>query len=227
MICKVFNKKHIILIAINLFFLCQESFSQSPNWMSELEINLLEGGYADYTKPVCFEEVINGTDCFENNPKLKKILTCGGNQLRSKDNRFVVFNMIGTIYTRNPQKDQIIRILPPEGKSTYRVNTFYIYYIKNDISQSLGKEAALNWEDHVNYYSKKETLNKFNAEMAISYSINLQPKDYYKEKYNNLWVLLIRKGGGFIRMYCFYEDMSKRKLAKYKAKIESVFRYKD
>ena len=225
MIYKTLNIKNIIFITTSLFFLCQSSFSQSSDWMSEYETDALEVWNITYNKPINFTEVIGGNDCFENNSKLKALLVCGGNQLLSKNNRVVVFNMVGSIFTKKPENGQIIKLY--SSKSLYKGEKFYISYVKNDINQSLGKEAALNWEDHVNYYSKKETLNKFNAEMAISYSINLQPKDYYKGKYNNLWVLLLRKGGRFVRMYCFYKDMSKRKLAKYKTEIEGIFRYND
>lgn len=226
MINKGFDIKFLSLITIGVFFLSQSIFSQSREWMSEYEINMLKNSRLIYNKPNNFKEVIGGNDCFENNPTLKKILICGGNKLQSNDSSFVVFNTIGTVYTRKPQNDQVIQVLPPKEKTPYTPNTHYIAYIKNDISQSLGKEAALNWQDHVRYYSKEETLKKFNADTAISYSINLKSQDYYQGKYNNLWVLMIqKKDKGFLRMYCFYENISKKKLAKYKAEIEKVFSY--
>jgi len=228
MINKAFNVKFVCLITISLFFLSQNVLSQSQEWMSEYEINMLKHSKITYNKPDNFREVIDGNDCFENNPLLKKILICGGNKLQSNDSSFVVFSTIGTVYTRKPQNDQIIEVLPPKEKTPYTPNTHYIAYIKNDISQSLGKDAELNWQDHVRYYSKEETFKKFNADTVISYSINLKSQDYYQGKYNNLWVLMIqKKDKEFIRMYCFYENISKKKLAKYKTNVESMFKYEN
>lgn len=226
MINNRFNIKFISLITISLFFLSQKTFSQSPDWMSQREIDLLKGLKISYNKPNDFDEVI-GNDCFENKPTLKKILNCGGNQLRSKDNRFVVFNKIVTLHTGS-NNTELIDVFPAKGKSPYTWETFYMSYVKNDIRHSIGEDGVLNWKDHVNYYSINETVSKFNADTALSYSVHLEAKNYYKGKYNNLWVLVIKKKGrGFVRMYCFYEDMSKIKLAKYKTKVEGIFRYKD
>lgn len=239
--------KLLSFITISFLFLSQNTFSQSVAWMPKWDIDFLKDAHITYTQPNGFDEVIQGGDCFENNPKLKKILRCGGNQLRSKDSCFVIFNMLGTTYTRFPENDQIGEVLPGKGKTPYTPETNYIFYIRNDIRQSLGDkefiwehpinwekyvkwENELQWEKYVQFYSKKEAKRKFNATIALSYSIHLESKDYYKGKYNNLFVLLIQKKDkpwDFLRMYCFYKDMPQNKLAQYKAQVEGIFRYKD
>ena len=332
---KVFNIKFIGIITISLFFLCQTSFSQSPDWMSEGAIYQLKEMNLTYNNPNNFDEVIEN-EFFENNPALKDELWVGSNQLRSKDNRFIVFSK----FNRNTMKNgNLLRIqrsiyhMDPKRRKIYLSDKIYTMYM--DATTLASEEVAANWEDYINHYSKEETVNKFNAEKAVSYSIKLQPKDYYKGKYNNLWVLFLQKKykglktfkaykefeekrvnnfkkaeldkikklkefkekevkeleeglkekglkekelreeelreefkilrslmaikelrnerlkeleelreeelneveankfvafrerRGFVRVYCFYKDMSKRKLAKYKAEIEGIYRYED
>lgn len=283
MIYKIFNKKHINLFAISLFFLCQTSFSQSPDWMSEYEIKALEEMNLIYTKSNKFDE-ITGHKPFKNN---QTWLEYEYNQLQSTDNRFIAFININGI-SRIHKKIGLLSIsnlgiLSPKEKEHYKSGEIYIDFMKRGILNYKGEEEAANWEKHINFYSKKETENKFNADKAISYSIKLQPKDYHQGKYNNLWVLYLQKKykrfktpkefkeykklkfkeidsiwtleeketiaykdfieswekalsgsgelfihpTGFVMIYCFYEDMPKRKLAKYKAKVEDIFRYND
>jgi hypothetical protein len=178
-----------------------------------------------YNKPCGFEEVMED-DCFEDKPKLKKILNCGGNQLLAYDGSFVIFNMFHSTYTRQSENDQMIIVGPPRHKSEFTPERYYMFYVKHDLIQALSKEDAPQWKDHLLYYSEEETTNKFNADIAFSYTIPLEPEDYYKEEYNNLWVLFLTKYGGFLRMYCFYKDMPKKKSAEYKARIEGTFNYK-
>lgn len=206
-----------------MFFPLQKTFSQTTPWMSEMEIDVLRDSEITFNRPSRFYEVM-GNDCFDDNPMLKEMLICAGNELRSKDDRFLVFNKISTIYTRLPQNDQILTILHPNSPYTYK--TEYIYYIKNDLEQTLGPEAAQNWKEHVDFYPEGEAKDKFNADIALSYSLKLDPKDAYQGEYDNLWVLtLVSEHGFFLRMYCFYKDLPKRKLKRYKAKVETIFRF--
>ena len=212
---------------IILCCICQITFSQSPKWMSEMEVDVLRDWKIIYKKPNKFNQVV-GNDCFNNNPKLKSMMKCGGNQLHSRNGDFIVFNMIGTVFTRDVDDEPLIVVLPGIGKPPYTLEGQFISYIKNDIVQLFGEKAASNWKNHVNYSSNEKTVNKFNSDVVISYSINLEPKDYYKGVYNNLWVLVIRKKNrGYVRMYFLYKDISNRKLAKYKTNVESIYKYED
>ena len=216
--------KFISLIAISLFFLPQKISSQPKGWISEIEMASLDN--LSYNKPVGFEEVM-GDDCFENNPKLKEIIHCGGNQLLADDESSIIFIMFNSVYTIQPENEPLI--IPPaptkNRKSEFTPETYFMFFVKQDLIQALTKEDASQWRDHLKYYSKKYTTNQFNADLAFSYEIPLESKDYYKGKYNNLRVLFLAKDGGFLRMYCFYKDMPREELVDFKTKIEGTFRY--
>lgn len=228
------------------FVFCTSTiFSQSKDWVLEADIKELYAKGISYNKPCKFSEV-KGVEYFENNRKLSKIIVYGRNQLHSKNKKFIVFNMIGqTVYDKKGDFYAVMVGAKPN----------YLSLIKNDIHISLGvkkntakiplnskntktietlkefsnrNDEQLEWKEHVNFYTPEETKNIFNSDFAASYTINLEPEDYYKGEYNNLWVLVLQaEGGGWVRMYCFYKDMRKRKLSKYKTQVESIFKFQN
>ncbi len=78
------------------------------------------------------------------------------------------------------------------------------------------------------YYSQKETKEKFNANTAFTYSVKLNDDELYKDKYKFLKVLVLQKRDrGFVELYCFYTDDGAKELEKYWALLENAFRYED
>ena len=78
------------------------------------------------------------------------------------------------------------------------------------------------------YYSQKETKEKFNANTAFTYSVKLNDDELYKDKYKSLKVLVLQKRDrGFVELYCFYTDDGAKELEKYWALLENAFRYED
>lgn len=217
--------KRICLIVAIMCYLVLGIFAQSSDWMPQFQINTLDSMHLKYTKPEIFTEVA-GSDCFKGNEKLQRIMVCGGNQLHSKKKKFIVFIMISSVHTRETDSEQIITVLPPN--SPYKSETKHIFYIRKDIKESLGVKAAQTWKDYVDYYPPEKATKKFKADTVITYSIPLDRQDYYQDKYKNLRVLVIqKKERQFVRIYCFYRNMWRRKVAKYMAAVENIFRYEE
>jgi len=231
-----------------LLFPCQQSFSQSSDWMLPGDIKQLKTMGVVYRKPIGFKEV-SGIISLEDNTKFRNIICFGRNQLYSKNNKFIAFNMIDSkIYGKDTTE---YSILVSPGKQSANYKELYLRCIELDIERLLEKKetgykvsetngatkvfqkkidtsnAPLNWKEHVNFYPTEEAMAKFKADVAISYSINLEPEDYYQNRYSNLWVLVLqKKDRGFIRIYCFHENIPATQLEKYKAKMEGIFMYK-
>ena len=214
---------HLSILA-GLLWLPIAGLGQSEEWMPQYHIDILKSMKLTYKKPDGFTEV-PGTECFKFIPKLKLILTCAGNQLHSEDGQFIAFIPIYRILTKQDSID-IKRMFPNgifEG-----VDRRHASQIRGNIRYSLGDTAAQNWKSYVTYYSSTDARYKFNADTAISFSIKLNPGEYYLGKYNHLDALFLqREGKGFINFYCFYTDKAKKHLAKYWNAIEGIFRYED
>ncbi len=201
--------------------------TEDNGWLTRKDSAILKAMRLTYKKPQVFEEAI-GTECFKDNPKLEEILTCENNQLHSRDGQFIAFIRIYKPFDKQDSID--MKKLFPGGKYDI-IDKMHINLIKQDLSTSLGKEAALNWKQNVKYYTTASAKEKFNADTAISVTIRLEPVDFYKGKYSKLEALYIQKRGrGFVNFYCFYTDEVKknaRLYEKYKKAIEGVFRYED
>ncbi|MCL4640562.1 MAG: hypothetical protein M5Z89_16310, partial [Olivibacter sp.] len=100
--------------------------------------------------------------------------------------------------------------------------------IKYNIIYAMGKEAGKNWREYVDYYPARKARRKFNADSAFFYSIKLEPKDYYQNKYNHFDILcLAKRRRGVIFFYCFYTDEGKKKFNKYWKAVEGILRFLD
>jgi hypothetical protein len=193
-------------------------------WMDRHDYLVLKHMKVIYTRPADFKEV-SGSECFETYPKLKKLITCAGNQLHSNDEQFIAFIPIYKPFTKEDSID-MKRYFPNMPFDV--IDKQYIIQIKNNITTSLGKEKGENWRKHVKFYSAGEAKRLCNADTIIRYSVKLQPQDYYKGKYKYLDVLFLqKKGRGFVNFYCFYTDKGKMKFASYWKAMEGVFRYED
>lgn len=199
----------------------------TSKWMPAYHVSILKSMKLIYRTPFLFEE-IPGVECFKDNGKLEYIITCAGNQLRSKNEDFLAFILV---YPR-PDSAKIQSYFSGNPKAA---DQMYAGQIRAKILQSLGKNASIhgpnanfNWEEYVHYYPPEEAKLKFNADNAVSFPIHLIPKDYYKGKYKYLKALFLEKNGrGFINFYCFYTERGKKDLDKYWKAIESIFRYED
>ncbi|WP_316793713.1 hypothetical protein [Pedobacter frigoris] len=193
-------------------------------WMGHYYRDILKSMGLIYRTTDTFEEV-KGSECFNDNPKLKEILTCVSHHLYSKDKEFVVFIPIYKPFSRQDSIE--MKQMMPGGNFDH-IDKQHTNSIRRDIGSSLGKDASLNWKQYVTYYSAKEAKTKFNADSAVFVPIKLDPQDYYKGKYNHMEALYLqKKGRGFVNFYCFYTDKAKKKLPQYRKAIEEIFRYED
>lgn len=93
----LYRIKFILFISsCSLFFLSQITFAQEKWTVDPDELTSLG---IKYERPELLEEKA-GSNCFENNPLLQKMMQCGGNLLQSKDRRFLTFNMIGLFFIK-------------------------------------------------------------------------------------------------------------------------------
>lgn len=242
-------KKSISFYFLNLamFMVCSFTFSQSSEWMYYKDIDRLNFMDLSYEKPKKFKE-IKGFHAFEKKSIFSNIIFTGTNKLVSNNNKVVIFSMLGDEPYQQDGANVVIAfsdtlsrhmafIREDFWKSNYmdsKLETVKVNKGKNrgdslrllyEKQEKLRKEFV--WKPYVNFYTKLDSKLKFNSDFAASYSLNLKPKDYYKGEYNNLWVLVFKrkKNNGYVRMYCFYKDMPKKKLEKYKAQVESVFHF--
>jgi len=213
------------IIGISFFFLCIETYAQEKWTITQDELYSMG---IKYEKPELMDE-IEGSDCFNTNPILQKMMKCGGNILKSKDGRFISYNMIGYVYYKGNTE---MFLLPPstQNKNPDPYNypeLAHLRYARNDLNLVLNHDESKDWKAKINYYGQELTKRKFNADTAINYTGRLKPDYYYKEKYRNLWVLILRKENGLIlRSYCLYEDdLSKKELDRFKAEVESAFQF--
>ena len=221
----LYKNIRFLITIISLFFVsigifAQEKWPITPVKLSSLGIK--------YEKPELMDEIA-GNDCFKSNPLLQKMMKCGGNILKSKDGRFISYNMVGHIFYKGSTE---MFLLPPsiqkKNSDPYHFPELsHLRYARNDLNLLLDQDVSKDWKEKINYYTPELTKRKFNADTAIYYTAKLKPNYYHKEKYRNLWVLILRKENGLIlRSYCLYEDdLPKKELAKYKAAVESAFRF--
>ncbi len=186
-------------------------------------VDIIESMKLHYNRPKGFTE-ISESECFESKPKLALMITCAQRQLKSKNGEFIAFF---SMYRPLGIEDSIFisRISPNGFPGLDRQHEGNIKY---SIVQSMGKEAGENWKQYVDYYPVGEARRKFNADTAIFYSIKLEPKDYYLDKYNHFDVLcLTKKRRGMIFFYCFYTDEGKKKFNEYWKAVEGTLRFLD
>ena len=214
-----------LLIFSVLLCIADVVFSQSDmDWMGPHYAEILKTMKLTYKKPVGFSEVM-GVECFKNNPKLERIITCAGHQLHSNDEQFIAFIPIYKIFDKKDSID-MQKLMP--SRSFDVIDKLHTSQIRNKIRHSLGKESERNWKKYVKYYSAEEARHKFNADSAIFFTIKLDSADYFKGKYNHLEALYLqKKGRGFVNFYCFYTDKAKKDLPAYWKAIEGIFRYDD
>jgi len=230
-------KKHFILTALLLVFhlLCNaqnktniividdDTTTYEGKWMIKRTFLLLKSMKLVYNKPLHFNEV-NGYECFKKYPKLARILTCASNQLHSIDEQFILY-FDAQIFTKKDSID-MKRNFPNMPFDV--IDKMHSRKTKANILESNGDEAAVNWRKYVDFYPTDKAKNIFNADTAMKYSINLQPQDYYLEKYKYLDVLVVqKKGGGYVNVYSFYTEEGKKELSLYWKEIEGIFRYED
>lgn len=195
------------------------------SWLPKHSVDILKLMKIVYRKPTILNEV-KGMECFDDNVQLKATLTCVGQQLHSKDGEFIAFI---SMYKPFSKQDSIgLQKLMPRHNFDH-IDKQHTNHIRRDIRNSLGKEAALQWKQHVTYYALEDAKSKFNADSAIIFPIKLDPNyDFYKGKYSHLETLYLqKKGRGFINFYCFYTDKAKKKLPAYRKAIEKTFRYEN
>jgi hypothetical protein len=220
------HMKHFqfFLPAILISLSTASSAQTAEPWMPEQHVEVLRSMKLTYKKPAGFMEV-PGWDCFKEIPKLELIITCAGNQLHAADSQFIAFIPVYRIMTTKDSIDitQMFPNSPFEG-----VNKMHASQIRGVIRYAVGEEATGNWAKYVTYYSAADAKRKFNADSAVTFSIKLNPNEYYKGKYNHLDALFIQKAGrGYINFFCFYTDKAKKNLPTYWKAIEGVFRYED
>jgi len=225
-------KKHLFLTALLLVFhfLCNaqkiifdDTTKYDGKWMIKGDFLLLKSMKVVYNRPLHFYEV-KGAECFKKYPKLENILACAFNQLHSNDEQFIVFIHV-EFFTK---KDSIDMKRSFPNMKFDVIDKMPNKKTKYDIRMSFGDEAAANWREYVDFYPTDKAKSIFNADTVMKYSIKLQPQDFYLEKYKNLDVLVLqKKGGGYITLYCFYTEEGKKELPLYWKEIEGVFRYKD
>ncbi|MFV0566875.1 MAG: hypothetical protein ACK5NB_13715 [Flavobacteriaceae bacterium] len=188
---------------IILFCFWYTPCSSQDNW----DKPPVDQDYVIYNKPSLLNEK-QGLDCFEGNKLLEKLMICGTNQLISKRQDFIAFNIVGS----NTNKDgaRLISFEKEWQRTKKDINLFTDIY----------------WKDQVYYYNKNEVKTKFNADTVLSYSFKLKPEYFYKSRGKNIWVLSrYKQGEPIIRTYCLYDDISEKKLQQYKAEIENAFIY--
>ena len=192
--------------------------------MSEHRAAVLSSMKLTYTKPNGFTEE-QALECFEDHAKLALIITCAGNQLQANDGQFIAFIPFQRILTKQDSAD--IKGLFP-GAVFPGVDNLHTTQIKDDIRHARGEKEAAHWKRYVTYYAPADAKRKFNADTAITYSVRLDPGEYYKGKYNHLDALFIqRKGRGYVNFFCFYTDKAKENFSAYWKAMEGVFRYED
>jgi len=186
-------------------------------------MNLLEVIGVEYNKPVGLKE-IRMSECFKAYPKLNALITCAYSQFESKDKQFFLFT---TLYKPlSPEDSVFISKISPNKIKT--LDWMHEANIKGNIKESLGEDAAILWRSFVKCGTLEQARKFFNADSVLSYSIKLDPKDYYQGKFNNLEVLCIaKKRRGVIYLFALYTDEGKRNLKPYQKELEGIFRFKN
>jgi len=210
-------------------FCCYHLTSAQEKWPVNAEDLKFHGIEFRETKLL---EQMHGIDCFEDNPLLEALMQCGGNQLHAKDGSFIAFNRFGDQYYTNDTT--LVTIVPARGRQHpdyvpdpyHDLGMRHLRRARDEIKLFLPENSSHTWKQYINYYPQEQAKNKINADTIISYSFRLEPKDYYKGKYKNIWIL-VRSGSSVISTYALYEDMSDEKLAKFKAAVENSFIYDD
>ncbi|UKJ07491.1 hypothetical protein [Solitalea lacus] len=82
--------------------------------------------------------------------KLRNMIWCGNNQLRSTDGRFIAFIMVSELFNLGGSQ-QLYLVDPPGTDAFAAMAKKHIRHIQNDIKQSLGEAAALNRTKYVTY----------------------------------------------------------------------------
>lgn len=191
-----------------------------------------------YRKPAGFDEV-SRTECFEEYPELKRIVSCAWNWLRSDDGQCVVClpvyppftekDTLFILHNRRWSPDDPLRMLDKQHVGqTYCHIVFAQGYDPNYFLQRKRKRKTGNWRRHLHYYTQDETQRMFGADTAYRYSLNIVPgKKYrYEEKYDYLDVLVLqKKGRGYVMLFCFTTEKGKADFPYYWHRIETVFRY--
>jgi hypothetical protein len=174
-----------------------------------------------YKKPPEFNKNKDYSECFDDYPKLKRILSCKSNQLVSSDEQCIVF-----IHLIPPYKNvKISHLTQIRAKIIYSLGYDYTYFLNYGYTY---RRNRVNWQQYLNYYPQEKAKSIFNADTVVRYSMNLEPEDYYKGKYEYLESLVIQKENkGLVEIFCFYSQKARKNLPYYWKQIEGIFRYDD
>lgn len=186
-------------------------------------VDIVKSMKLEYKKPSGFEE-LRSSECFKPYPKLERIITCAYGLLRSTDQQFIV---VTTLYRPLTKDDSVFisRISPNRITS---LDWLHEANIKSNIEESLGKDSAQYWRNYVKYYPSNKVRKIFNADSAITYSVNLDLRNYYQRKYRYLDVLCVaKKRRGVMYFFYLYTDEGRKRYSDYRASFEGAFRYLD
>jgi len=163
-------------------------------------------------------------DCHEDNRKLDLITGCIMNAMVSEDGQCILSL---PIYRPLSTKEmEHIDSLFPQFKEGRLPG--HLANSKQSILSAYGKQVESRWKDYIRYYSDEEAQPKFNADTAITFTIELDSNIRYKGKYGNLDVLFVTKEGrGFINYYLYYTDEAKKDIARRRKDLEVLFWYKE
>ncbi|MDR6943810.1 hypothetical protein [Mucilaginibacter pocheonensis] len=211
-------------VVLNLLVSSIACYAQdAPVLVVKDPIDIMKSMKLEYKKPSGFDE-LRRSECFKSYPKLERIITCAYSQLRSTNQQLIV---VTTLYRPLTKDDSVFmsRISPNRIKS---LDWMHEANIKGNIEESLGKDSAQYWRKFVKYYPQDKVKKTFNADSAITYSVNLDLRNYYQSKYRYLDVLCVaKKRRGVMYFFYLYTEEGKKHFPDYRASFEGAFRYLD
>ncbi len=184
-------------------------------WLGSVSNTLTDEMRIKYKKPKGFVE--NSIDArFDAYPNLSRCFSLLFNRLDSSDKEYVSFLTVHSVSTKQFQYNQ---------KSLHHADRRHVNQLSGIIKRFYDI-TDYHYPDHIQFFTDKQAKTKFNADSAMRVSFELEPEDYYLQKYKYIDILLLQKQSrGYVYFVSFYTDTAKQNLNWYRKEIESVLRY--
>ncbi len=168
--------------------------------------------------------ILNGsTDCYNENPILKKVLTCQINRFEIAHQECRIYMEIVTYLSyHNGNSDSYFdqgSILDPDP---------LINKVKTDLKIAYPDYDSTTYKKSVKIYEKTEAERLFNTDFALEYVIKLPEPSVLDHKYSYIRVFMMQKKGFPMQISTIlYNRKSKRFIEKKRKEIYQSFRYKN
>ncbi|GAA4135026.1 hypothetical protein GCM10022216_08540 [Sphingobacterium kyonggiense] len=179
-------------------------------------INYSYGQDIDYSKlkhldslglifnPPKFLKLNGSTDCYNDDPTLKKILTC-------QFNRFEIGGQECRIYYDIISYQSLVDPDNPfaNNEDLSKTPNNLLQLLKLNIKAAYPNADSSMYDTLIVKYGKQETLTKFKAEEVYSYTLKIPGKSKFETQFSNLKMMIKQKNGRpLLATYILYSDKS-------------------